>query len=115
MTNRSTLVIADMFGIAGRRSELLAVLADAGGDAARQEGCVRYTVAADLTDPDHYVVVEEWRNDALLHAHYSSASFERFRFALHGLLARPSEAKIHLIGETRRPVASGPMDPRDAD
>ena len=46
---------------------------------------------------------------------YASASFARFRSGLHGLLARPSEARIHVVAETRRPLPSGPMDPRDAD
>ena len=110
-----TLMIADMFGIAGRRSELQDLLADAERLAASQHGCLRYTVAASLTDADHYLVVEEWRDQAALEAHYASESFAQFELALHGLLARPSKATIHSGAAARRPTASGPLDPRDAD
>jgi quinol monooxygenase YgiN len=114
-TAAMTVVIADMFGIAGRRSELVDALAGAGRSARGEEGCRRYTVSASIADPDHYVVVEEWRSRAALEAHYASPSFERFQSVLYGLLARPSEVTIHSVAETRRPVASGPIDPRSAD
>lgn len=110
-----TMVVADMFGIAGRRRELLSLLVAAERAAMEQDGCVRYTVAARIEDQDHYLVVQEWRDSAALEAHYGSAAFARFQSALHGLLARPSEATIHSGGDALRPVASGPLDPRDAD
>jgi quinol monooxygenase YgiN len=110
-----TLVIADMFGVPGERSELLTLLAKAERTAMSQDGCLRYTVATSLADPDHYVVVEEWRDEAALEAHYSSVAFKDFQFTLYGLLARPSEAIINATEGVRRPVTSGPMDPRDAD
>jgi quinol monooxygenase YgiN len=110
-----TLMIADMFGITGRQSELRALLADAERLATSENGCLRYTVATSLADADHYLVVEEWRDQAALEAHYASESFARFEHALHGLLARPSQATIHSGGAARRPIASGPLDPREAD
>jgi hypothetical protein len=48
-------------------------------------------------------------------AHYGSESFARFQFSLDGLLARPSEMTVYDVSGSARPVASGPMDPRDAD
>jgi len=109
------VVIADMYGGAGLRSELRALLTDAERRATRHDGCIRYTVAASIADPDRYLVVQEWRDDVALEAHYASPEFQRFQFALHGLLVRWSEATIHTVGATVRPVASGPIDPRDAD
>ena len=109
------LVIADTFGIAGRREELVAVLAGAARDAAGQDGCLRYAVAATLSDPDHYVTVSEWRDQAAVDAHYAAPAFTTFQMALDGLLARPSETTIYDVAGTVRPLPSGPMDPRDAD
>jgi quinol monooxygenase YgiN len=109
------VAIADMFGIAGRRDELLGLLADAEHAAAAEPGCLRYTYAATLTEPDHIVLVSEWRDEASMNAHYASRAFAEFQFSLDGLLARPTEMTIHLIRASTRPVASGPMDPRDAD
>jgi autoinducer 2-degrading protein len=111
----SIVVIADMFGIAGRRPELLTALTQIEREAAEQPGCLRYSVAASVSDPECIVVVAEWSDQGALEAHYASQAFESFQFALNGLLARPSETVVHTVAASTRPVASGPMDPRDAD
>jgi quinol monooxygenase YgiN len=111
----TTLVIADMFGSAALRSDLRTLLARAERDAAGHDGCLRYTVAVSMADPDHYVVTEHWRDEAALEAHYASPEFKRFQFELHDLLVRSSEATVYTVEGTLRPVASGPIDPRDAD
>jgi quinol monooxygenase YgiN len=109
------LVIADIYGIAGRRQELVAALTSFAGEASTQDGCLRYTVAATLDDPDRYVTVSHWRDEAAVDAHYRSPTFAGFQMALDGLLARPSEATVFSASETLRPLPSAPMDPRDAD
>jgi quinol monooxygenase YgiN len=109
------IAIADLFGISGRRRELQDVLAGAEREAARLPGCTRYSFAAAVADPDHFVLVSEWRDRAALDAHYGSPAFASFQFSLEGLLARPSEMTVYAIAEAVRPVASGPPDPRDAD
>jgi quinol monooxygenase YgiN len=111
----SMVAIADLFGISGRRDELLGALTRAEADAAGADGCLRYTFSASLSDPDHFVLVSEWRNQSAMDDHYGSARFSEFQLSLNGLLARPSDMTIHTIADTVRPVASGPMDPRDAD
>jgi quinol monooxygenase YgiN len=111
----TVVATADMYGISGRRDELAVVLADAQRTAAGRPGCRRYEFAATLSEPDRFVLVSEWEDEAALEAHYASAEFASFQFALQGLLARPSEMKIYTVTTTTRPVASGPMDPRDAD
>src|SRR5213078_1494671 len=109
------LAIGDVFGISGRREELLVALAEAERDAAAQPGCIRYSFAATLADPDRFVLVSEWRDQAAMDAHYGSQAFANFQFSLDGLLARPSEMTVYSVSGSARPVASGPMDPRDAD
>jgi quinol monooxygenase YgiN len=111
----TVLAVAELFGIAGRREELATLLAGFETEAARQPGCRRYVTSAVLAEPDRYVVVSEWEDQAALDAHYASEAFGHFQFDLDGLLARPSEARLYAVGEERRPVSSTPMDPRDAD
>jgi quinol monooxygenase YgiN len=111
----SVVAVADLVGISGRRQELLGALADAEREAAGEAGCLRYTFAATITDPDHFVLLSEWHDRAALDAHYRSAVFAAFQLALDGLLARPSEMTVYAVTGSARPVASGPMDPRDAD
>jgi quinol monooxygenase YgiN len=111
----SIVAIADMFGISGRRQELVAALADGERDAAGRDGCLRYVFASALAEPDHFVLVSEWRDQAALDAHYASPQFARFQLALNGLLARPSEMTVHSVSVSARPMPSGVMDPRVAD
>jgi quinol monooxygenase YgiN len=106
---------ADIFGISGRRHELLAALADAERESAVQAGCIRYSFAATIADPDHFLLFGEWQDQVALDAHFASSAFAAFQFSLDGLLARPTEMTIYSISGAARPVASGPMDPRDAD
>jgi quinol monooxygenase YgiN len=111
----SIIAVADLFGISGRREELVTVLVDAEHHAADEPGCVRYTFAATIADPDHFVLIGEWRDEAAMEAHYASSAFATFQLALDGLLARPSEMTVYSVTGAARPLASGPMDPRDAD
>lgn len=111
----TVLAIADLYGIAGRRTELLAALGAAERAAAGQPGCVRYGFAETLGEPDRFVLVSERHDREAMERHYASSGFTEFQQALNGLLARPSEMVVHMVAETVRPVASGPMDPRDAD
>jgi quinol monooxygenase YgiN len=111
----AVVAIADLYGISGRRDELVALLAEAERAAVAQPGCVRYSFAAALADPDRFVLVSEWHDQAAMDAHYASPAFANFQFSLDGLLARPSEMTVYSVSGSARPVASGPMDPRDAD
>jgi quinol monooxygenase YgiN len=110
-----TLVIAHMFGLAGLRSELVRLFARVERATMAQDGCLGYLVTSGVVDRNHYVVIEEWRDQSALEAHYASPSFQRFQYELHGLLARPSEVTIHSVAETHRPLAPALPDPRDAD
>ena len=109
------VVVADIYGIAGRRRELTAALAEAERVGAAEDGCLRYTFAATLGDPDRFVLVSEWRDQAAVDGHYTSPAFTTFQLSLDGLLAHPSELTMFDVSGERRPLPSGPMDPRDAD
>jgi quinol monooxygenase YgiN len=111
----STLAIADMFGTTSSRDELAALLARAERDVTEQPGCLRYSFATDIGDPNHFILISEWQDQAALDAHYASPQFAEFQYSLYELLARPSEMTVYSVRGSARPLASGPMDPRDAD
>ncbi len=111
----SVIAVAEIFGISGRRQELVTVLGGAERQAAERPGCMRYWFAATLAEPDHFMLFSEWRDQAALDAHYASSQFASFQLSLNGLLARPSQMTVYSVSETARPLPSGPMDPRDAD
>jgi quinol monooxygenase YgiN len=109
------VAVADLFGVKARRQELLDLLVASERETAGASGCRRYAFAATIAEPDHFVLHSEWDDQARFDAHYGSQAFASFQFALNGLLARPSEMTVYSVDRVTRPVASGPMDPRDAD
>ena len=109
------IAIADIFGISGRRNELVDLLIRTERRAREFPGSRRYVFAARLEAPDHLVLISEWDTHAAMSAYHRSEQFARYQFELNGLLARPSEMTIHSVTDSVHPVPSGPPDPRDAD
>ena len=109
------IAAGEMFGISGRRDELVELLEHFERVAAKHPGCRRYSFAVALADPDRFVLISEWHDQAALDAHYQSESFTAFQFGLDGLLARPSELTVYSVNERVRPMNTRAMDPRDAD
>ena len=110
----SVLAITRIHGVAGRREELRALMRGTEARVEAEPGCRMYRFAATLEDPDEYVNVQEWEDDAAFAAHQRSAAFRDYQRGLFELLARPSEMMVHRMGETVRPEPSI-MDPRAAD
>jgi quinol monooxygenase YgiN len=110
----SVLAITRIHGVAGRRADLRELMRDTEARVATEPGCRAYRFTATLEDPDEYVNVQEWDDEAAFRAHQRSPAFRDYQRGLFGLLARPSEMDLHRVGETVRPEPSI-MDPRAAD
>jgi quinol monooxygenase YgiN len=108
------IAVADIFGISGRRSELLDLLVRTERQVRDLPGARRYTFAARIDAPDEFVLVSEWESYDAMAAYHRSDSFATYQLDLQGLLARPSEMTIYSVAGTVHPVPSGPPDPRDA-
>jgi quinol monooxygenase YgiN len=115
IADRRVVAIAEIFGIGGRRDELLDLFVRTQQQVREVPGSRRYVFAARLEMPDEFVLVSEWDTYDAMAAYHRSEQFARYQFELGGLLARPSEMTIYSVTDTVRPVSSGPPDPRDAD
>jgi quinol monooxygenase YgiN len=111
----SIVVIGDVYTLQGRRKEVVELLRETQERVRPEAGCVTYSFAEVVGDDGHYVVAEEWRDEAALQAHYEGEAFLDYRRGIEALLARPSDVRIHRVSETERPAPRGPMDPRRAD
>jgi quinol monooxygenase YgiN len=111
----SVVAVTRIHGIAGRRTELRELMRRTEARVAAEPGCRLYRFAATLDDPDEYVHVQEWASDRAFADHQRSTAFQDYQRALFGLLARPSDMRVHRAAETVTPEASGPDDPRAAD
>jgi quinol monooxygenase YgiN len=67
-----------------------------------EEGCGGYRVYADLEQPDRYVFVEEWADDAALQRHFSRPHTGTFLADLGPLLGGPADAIFHTTASSRR-------------
>jgi quinol monooxygenase YgiN len=108
------LAITRIHGVAGRREDLRALMRETEARVAAEPGCRAYRFAATLEDPDEYLNVQEWEDDAAFLTHQSSPAFRDYQRGLFDLLARPSDMEVHRATETTRPEPSI-MDPRAAD
>jgi quinol monooxygenase YgiN len=109
------VAITHIHGIAGRRGELRELMAEIEARTAAEPGCRLYRFAATLGDPDEYVHVQEWADEASWETHQRSTAFRDYQRGLFDLLARPSDMTVHRAAETVVPQPSAPPDPRSAD
>ena len=110
----TVLAVTRVHGIAGRRSELRALMRATEERVATEPGCRVYRFAATLEDPDEYVHVQEWAGEDAFAGHQRSPAFQDYQQGLFGLLARPSDMKVYRRMATVTPEPSGPGDPRAA-
>lgn len=111
----NALVVGEIHGLVGRAAELAELLRETQEHARTEPGCIAYAFAQVVAEPGRYLVVQEWRDEAALEAHYASPAFRRYQERVGELLARPSEVRLHRVAETTRLADPGPMDPRRAD
>jgi quinol monooxygenase YgiN len=109
------VAITRIHGIAGRREDLRELMRSTEARVADDPGCRLYRFTATLDDPDEYLHVQEWADEASFAAHQRSPAFRDYQRNLFDLLARPSDMRVHRAAETVTPAPSGPGDPRAAD
>lgn len=76
------VVIATLPGKPDKRDEIAEVLAKAAATSRGDAGCLSYAFHRDLENPDSYVSVEVWEDQASLDAHFATPHLaELFRVA----------------------------------
>ena len=108
------VAVTEIHGLAGRRDELRELMRATERRVSQEPGCRTYRFAATLEHPDEYLHVQEWDSEETFAGHQRSPAFRDYQRALFGLLARPSDMRIHRAPRTVVPEPSGPGDPRGA-
>ena len=115
MEGVSFVVVGDIYALVGRAEELVELLRETQEHALSEPGALTYAFAEVVADPGHYIVLQEWRDEAALEAHSASPAFRRYQERVGEFLARPTEVRLHRVTQTVRLADPGPMDPRRAD
>jgi quinol monooxygenase YgiN len=104
------IAVGDIYAQILRREEVRELMRATQARAREQPGCEYFAFAETLDDPGHFVVVQQWRDQGTLDAHYASEVFADYESQIGPLLVRSSELRIHQVHATARPVSSATLD-----
>ena len=96
--------LGDIYTQIPRREEVRELMRSTQASVREQPGCIRYTFAEMLDDPGHFVVVQQWRDQAAVEEHYRSPEFAGYQEKIAPLLVRTSELRLHVVTEGVRPL-----------
>lgn len=81
------IVIGDANAAPGRRDELVAAARAVTAATRGDSGCLAYSFASDVENPDRILSIEVWADRAALEEHMGHAHTEQFMEAAPGLVA----------------------------
>jgi quinol monooxygenase YgiN len=76
----------------------------------REPGCQGYRLYEDTEQPNRYLILEEWDDDAALQQHFTEAHTGEFMGKVFGLVVGESDAAFHTVASTRRLGPGGLVD-----
>lgn len=109
------IAIGDIHAQIPRREQVRDLMRETQARAREQAGCLSYTFAETLDDPGHFVVVQEWRDQAALEKHYRSAAFASYQSRIGALLVRSTDLRVHTVQQSIRPAAASGIQPEHDD
>jgi quinol monooxygenase YgiN len=104
------VAIADVYAQIPQRRAVQRAMLGAAEQAREHDGCVSFVFAEVLEDPGHFLLVQRWRDQDALDAHYRSSSFAEYQQAIAPLLVRDTELQVDRVTETVRPLNTSPLD-----
>ena len=104
------IALGDIYAQIQRRDEVRELMRATQERMREEPGCAYYAFAETLDDPGHFVVVQEWSDQAALDDHYRSPAFADYRAQIGQLLVRSSELRVHAVQASARPVDSAAID-----
>ena len=64
-----------------------------------EAGCISYELLADAATPGEFMVVEQWKDQAAIEAHFAAPHFKAFGDTLENVSSAPMRATIFTIAE----------------
>lgn len=91
------IVIATLQGQPEKRELISTALAKAAAASRGDAGCLSYAFHVDLEDPDRFVSVETWEDQASLDAHFQAPHLAELFGVLGDALAGPPDIKTWTV------------------
>jgi quinol monooxygenase YgiN len=91
-------VVAHLYAAPGNEDFVREVLEGFVEPTRKEDGCLRYDLFADISDPTRFTYIEEWTTAEALDAHSKSAHIAAGRAKLDGKMAQPGWVqRLHQI------------------
>jgi quinol monooxygenase YgiN len=109
------VVLGDVYVQIPKREEAGQLMLAIQRAAREEEGCISYTFAETLDDPGHLVLVQQWRDQQALDAHYRSQAFIDYQASISESLVRSSELRVLSAQDAYTPFESPSIEPQSTD
>lgn len=87
MPNSTLRVVARLIALPGQVESLQKVLSNLVEPTRQEDGCLKYELLQNKTDPTDFTFVEEWTTEAALETHLASKHIQTAINQLDGLIA----------------------------
>jgi quinol monooxygenase YgiN len=104
------VALGDIYAQIPRRERVRELMLATQARVRDEDGCIYYAFAETLDDPGHFVVIQQWSDQAALDAHYRSEAFATYQSEIDPHLVRRSDLRVHAVEASARPVDSSPLD-----
>ena len=104
------VALGDIYTQIQHREEVTELMRQTQEQVREHRGCAYFAFAETLDDPGHFVVVQQWRDQAALDEHYRSEAFGRYQAQIAAYLVRSSDLVVHEVAASVRPVESTGLD-----
>lgn len=100
------IALGDIYAQIPHREAVRELMTATQAQVRQQPGCLSYTFTETLDDPGHFMVVQQWRDQAALDEHFGTQAFADYQARIADRLVRTSDLRLHLVGETFRAIDS---------
>jgi quinol monooxygenase YgiN len=109
------IALGDVYAQILRLEEVRELMRVTQASVREQRGCLSYAFAETLDDPGHFLILQRWRDQGALDAHYGSRAFADYQAGIASQLVRTSELRLHVVQESLVPLDSAVIDTSDDD
>jgi quinol monooxygenase YgiN len=109
------IALGDIFAQIPHRDRVRELMLATQASVCEEPGCISYFFAETLDDPGHFVVVQQWRDQAALDEHFRSRAFADYQAQIIPSLVRSSDMSVHVVEASYSPFDSGSIGPPQTD
>jgi quinol monooxygenase YgiN len=104
------IALGDIYAQIPRREQVRELMRATQARTRELPGCLYFEFAETLDDPGRFLVVQQWRDQSALDAHYRSQVFADYQAQIGEHLVRTSELNVHSVQTSVRPIGSDPVE-----